>query len=61
MYFLVPLIPPVSSRPWALIPWSQAVSIQSWIWKMDGRVPCMYPWPLALVCITYEDNIWMFR
>ncbi len=39
MNFLVPLMPPVSRRPWGLIPWSHAASTQSWIWKIDGSSP----------------------
>ena len=62
MYFLVILMPPVSARPWELIPASQAASIQSWIWKMEG----IFLWrkwlcPGEEVPIMYEVIIWIVR
>lgn len=61
MYFLVPRMPPVSRRPWALMPRSHAASMMSWMSKMDGKGPIRYSEPLDLVWVMYEHSICMFR
>lgn len=60
IYFRVPLIPPVSRRPFELNPMSQALSIRSWIWKTDGMSFPKISHPDDLVLIMYDIKHWMF-
>lgn len=62
MYFRVIRMPPVSARPWELMPLSHASSIQSWMRKTEGIflfLKCW--WPGNLAPMTNDVIIWMVR
>ena len=61
MYFLVPRIPPVSSRAIEPNPASQAYSIMSCNLKTDGSLPGKQSQPLNWAFWIKEIIIWMFR
>lgn len=61
IYFRVPLMPPVSARPRALKPRSQAVSIKSCIWKTLGMSLPSCSHPVARVPMICEQRFCMLR